>query len=510
MKHLTLFLAAAVAAAPLVGAAAQDGSVTTYARPQGVPVRATTNFDASLRCMDELLSRSDYSRGIPINALGLDEGGLASGAHTRDMIVSALARMSEKSRFFSISIDPSEETLASLPATTLIVAGSITAFERDVAGKSKGVGVNVGPVGFGFQNQTGESILSLTLYLQDGKGVVLPMTMQSVSMALKSRNKGGDISGSVGIAGGFLQMGFSGGDGPLQAIRALIDLSLIQAVGALAQVPYQRCLSLSQTDPAGIRDARRAFDRMKPAQRISLIAAALTARGLYRGADTAVLTPGLRQAIAEYQAQQQLPSLGLPTFEVYFSLYSQQYGAPSAPATPAIAAADNRNPLGIRVAPSGPYFKASSAGSAVIGKDYRASFAVTAARPANVACFYIDAARRTTKIFPNAQRPSARIRPGETLMLPGPNDIFQIIPEIDSVREYVACFSSAEPVERFVPLELRPNFAPGASPLPAADVEDLTARMQEGAPPDLSSHVLPFTMYCINPQNNKFRACPRP
>lgn len=485
-------------------AAAQDGGTAVFARPKYVPENASTNFEASLRCMDELLSRTQYTRGVPIYARTWDEGGTPIGAQTRDMIIAALARMTEKSRFFSIGVEPSPEMLASLPSTSLVVGGSVTAFERDVTGKNSGAGITLGPIGLGFQNVKSGSVMSISLYLQDGKGVVLPSTMQSLSMVLTSRSRSGDVSGDVKIGGGFFQMGFARTDGPLSAVRALIDLGLIQAVGAYAQVPYQRCLTLSQTDPRAIADARKAFDRMKPAQQIALIASALAQRGIYRGPATQVLTPDLREAIAAYQAQSKLSTLGLPTFEVYYSLYGASYGAPTPAPIPVIAGTPDSNPLGIRVAPFGPYFKAKGDDTFVIGKNYRASFAVTVARTGNVACFYIDAEKHATRIFPNPQRRFATLQPGDTLQLPGANDVFVIASEVEDAIETVTCAASTQPVERFLPAALQVDFAPGAPPLPVQDVESLVRALRQTGAPDLSINTLRFLTKCVNPETQGY------
>ncbi len=487
-------------------AVAQNDSASTYVRPQGTPVSASTNFDASLRCMDELLSRTRYGVGNVIYARSLDEG-KGSGSVTRDMIVASLGRMSEKSRIFRINIDPSEAKLLALPSTDLVVGGSITAFEQDVTAKGSGAGLTLGPLGFGFQNNKRDSIMSVTVYLQDGKGFVLPSTTQSLSMTLRSRDKGGDISGGVGLVSGFATVNFSGGDAPLQAVRALIDLALIQSVGAWAQIPYQRCLAVAQTDTAGIREARRAFDKMKPGQQISLIAAALSERGIYRGPPATAMTPELRRAISEYQAQQQLPSLGLPTFELYFALYGDRYGTAATPAVPAIVDPGNGNPLGVRVTPYGPAFVADSEGHFQIALGYRASFAVTATRPGNLLCYYTDARQRTTKVFPNSQRRSATIRAGDQIVIPGPGDIFSIAPEVPDSNEQLTCLASAQPLERFVPAALLADFGPGTPPLPIRSGEELLAKIRPTAPADLSTETLNYHVFCLDPTTGEGKKC---
>ncbi len=446
--------------------------------------------------MDELLARSNYATNIPIFVSPLDKEEVV-GAGTREMIISALARMSERSRAFTIRVNPTADEVRKATTEALVVGGSISAFDKGVGSSGGGGGFSVGPVGVGFRKQVLDSVISMTIYLQNRDGVVVPMTTQNVSMALKTKSKGGDLSGNVGLLGGFLALDFARADGPMQAVRALIDITLIQSIGAWAGVPYQRCLTLPQADPQAIQTARKAFDRMKPAEQLKQIADGLAARGLYAGpAPNGVLTQLLRQAISDYQMQQQLPPLGLPSFEVYFALYGERYGAPSAPAIPAIANARQPNPLGLRVAPYGPNFIDSRLDLPTILIGHRASFVISAVREAHVTCFYTDADNRTTRIFPNPNRPSDVLLPRENLVLPGPMDIYTIEPEVPGVDEFVTCAASGQPIGRDELGDLAPPVRPRVQPLPVADAKALERRLRDLGVPDLSVHQLRFHPVC--------------
>lgn len=471
-------------------------AVSTYSRPKSIPELASSNFDASLRCMDELLARSDYISHVPIFVSPLDKEEVV-GAGTREMIISALARMSERSRAFTIRVNPTAEEVRKSTPQALVVNGSISAFDKGVGSSGGGGGLSIGPVGVGFRKQVLDSVISMTIYLQDREGVVIPMTTQNVSMALKTKSKGGDLSGNVGLLGGFLALDFAKADGPMQAVRALVDITLIQSIGAFAGVPYQRCLTLSQSDPQAVQAARKAFDRMKPAEQLRQIAEGLTVRGLYSGpAANGALTQLLRQAISDYQMQQQLPPLGLPSFEVYYALYGERYGAPAAPAIPVVANARQPNPLGLRVAPYGPNFVESDRPLPVIITGYRASFVISAVRDAHVTCFYTDAENRTTRIFPNPNRPSDVLLPRENLILPGPMDIYTIEPEVPGVEEFVTCAASSQPIGRDDLGDLAPPVRPRTQPLPIANAELLERRLRALGVRDLSVHQLRFHPVC--------------
>jgi len=503
-KLLCLVVAGSLSLAPL---RAQNSSAAIYGRPQGLPERATTNFDASLRCMDDLLARSGLAGNEIIYASPLSEA-VASGAMTRDLVIASLARMSEKSRIFNIRTDIQSDRIEDIDPKSLLVTGSVTGFEENISAKGTGGALSFGPIGLGFRDQSGQALLTITIYFQDIKGYVVPLTTQSLSMVLKKRNEGGDLGGSIGLIGGFLDVSFDNNEGVQQALRALIDVALIQAVGSWAQVPYQRCLTLSQTDTGAIRAASKAFKKLKPKEQIGLIAAGLADRGLYPGSPPSELTPELRAAISNFQTQQQLPALGLPTFEVYFALYGAQFGAVSQPLQPVL---NPNNRLAIKVSAYGPAFTSGTGEDsqpiAILANDSRASFAVSTARDAHILCYYTDAQNRTTKVLPNSQRPSAKLRPGETLVIPGPQDIFVIKPEVLGAYEYMSCFASAAPFEGVLPAWLLADFTSANPQIPATGPDDLLAMMRKYGPPDLSSDSLKFLRDCLAPGKNSLGPC---
>jgi hypothetical protein len=476
MSKLLRQILAVISCAAATAASAAPPNTGVLVRPKSVPEAGTSNFDASLRCMDELLARSDYVSGYPVYVVALTNEEVLK-ATTRDMIVSALSRMSERSRAFRI------HTLAEsdkIPRDSLVVGGSITALEEGIIQKGQGGGISVGPLSLGRRGRTMDSLLNLTVYFQDGDGVVIPATTQNISVALRTTGRDGDISANFGLLGGSLSMDISQSDGPMSAVRALIDLGLVQAVGNWAGLPYQRCLTLSQTDPQSIQQARKLFDKLTRIEQLGLIAEGLSKRGIYRGSPKPErLTSDLRAAISDFQAQQGLSPLGLPSFEIYYALYASRFGAPVAPKAPVLATGQGRNPLGIRVSPSGSNFFSPPAGGNFIMTKARARFVVSSVREAYVTCFYTDANRQTTRIYPNPQRVTQRLMPGENLMLPGPEDIYTIEPEIDGVDESITCLASSAPVDEGRLGALAQSFAVGTPPLPVRDAAELEARLQQ-------------------------------
>lgn len=500
---LRLLACGTIAGSTLPAMAQSAQGVSTYARPKAVPSLASSNFDAAQRCMDDMLARSNYGSGVPIYVPPLDKE-MQIGASTREMMVAALARMSERSRLFEIRINPTVEDLAKADRHALVIGGAITAIDKGVVSEGKGGGISIPWISLGYRTQSLDSLLDTTIYFQNINGVVIPLTIQSVSMALRTKSKGGDLSGNVGSVGGFLAVDFARADGQMQAVRALIDLAMIQAVGSWAGVPYQRCLTIRQSDPTAIQTARRVFEKMKPAEQIRKIAEALAVRRLLVGdRPTDSVTQSLRQAIADFQMQQQLPALGLPTFEVYYALYADRYGSAPAPRNPIVAMGRNSNSLGLRIFPFGPNFVSDPDGTPFIVTGQRANFSVSAAQSVHVTCFYTDAGRRTTRIFPNHQHPDDLLLAYESLSLPGPSDIYTIEPDRVGGEEFVTCAASISPITDAQLGTLGRRFEPGAPPLPVADANALVQRLRELGPDQLTVDRLRFVGACQSPRDGK-------
>jgi len=495
LKNIALAL---LGAGVLGGGQAMAGptdSAYVRERPGAAPVRATTNFDATLRCMDDLLARNGYGNGIDLVPISLTDPKGDVGAATRDMIVAAASRMSEKSRFFTIhpTVDP-----ASLHGGVLIARGSITEFDKAVDGKGTGWGIGGTLTGVGMRKQRQSSVITVTLYFTDPTGALVPGTVQSVSMALSQQTEGGDLTGEIGDVGGFYELEFSHADGLHQAVRALIDLAMTEAVGAYAQAPYHRCLAVSGADPAAALQARKVFDHMKPPERITAIAKALAARELLREPPPSAMDAPLREAIADYEAQEGLPPLGLPTFDVYYALYQASYGAVAAPPTALMSPGP-----GVKVSPYGPGFHAMGDKGYLLSIGDRASFAVTVLRSAHVACYYTDGLKRTTRVFPNAQRTGDRLSAGETLVIPGPLDVYTIEPDVPSSREQLTCIASADELQSRLTPELRTSIGAGVAPIPVSGARDLIARARQAFGPDLSSDTFDYVVCagasdCVN------------
>ncbi|MDG2528916.1 DUF4384 domain-containing protein [Caulobacter endophyticus] len=438
-------MAAAFAALAFGLAFASAGAAQPLApgRPQSSPVRAGSNFDPALRCMDDLLSRTSVGAGIYLVPAPLDDPGGKMGV-TRDMIISAASRMSEKSRFFSIATD----TRSLDGAVWFTTLGSVTSLDQQVESSGKGGGASIGNVFSGnVSKRSGASNLTVSLAFTDGKGLVVPGTFHSEQITLRTKGKAGYLGGSIGTVGGSLDFESSVDEGPQAAVRALIDLAMIEAVGALTQTPYADCLAKVAVDPLDREQAFAAFNRLKPAEQRAAVVQGLAQRGLVAAtADDAEL----RLAIATFERAQGLPPSSKPGFEVYYALRQAQ-AAPAA----TLAKRVGRGPA-VRVSPSGAgftYDQTSDYPVARVGN--KLAFEVTVVEPSYVACYYTDAASTVTRVFPSARRPAYRLAAGEILRIPSDQDGFIIRPAAGDKGEWLTCLAAPDNflprIEGFVP-----------------------------------------------------------
>lgn len=495
LRHLGSALALLGLAACATGPA---DNAFTAASPVTPVVSADSIFDSALQCMDELLARTGLPKEVTLAPTELYDPTNKFGASTNDMIIAAALRMSERSRFFKVVEMGAQGTTAPQAADAkFIVRGSITAFDRAVTGTSASGGIDVdqkAQLGGRFQRQA--SVLTVSLRLQTRDGAVVPGSNSSVSIAIQQRSAGLDLTGKIAGLGGFGELEFDRAEGQHQALKTLVDLAMIQAVGNLTHVPYSRCLARPESDPASVQAARKAYDKLKDPERLSAIAEALRRRGFYSGPKAAAMTPDLRSAISAFMTSQGRAPTGLPTFEVFYALTGDQYGAPG-------AGTDGRAAAGPtpKIAPIGSnIYYGPTAGAFVAYARSRLSFSVTLAADGYLTCFYSDAHGRLTRVYPNPQQPAEFVPAGQPVLLPGPRDVFAIIAGADLTAadlqpgkawpEYISCFAARQPIVPRLPAGIAPALS--AQPLAAKGPSDLTAQIRAATGPALWSDILVY------------------
>lgn len=470
-------LGALVAATMLIPSAAAQKRPSP-GRPSNVPVNAQSAFDPALSCMDELLSRSSSAgSGFYLIPAGIDDPD-GKGGFTRDMIIGAATKMSQRSHFFTIAFDP-DNLPENRKGGFLRTAGSLTGLDQQVSTKDGGGGLSIASViGANATNRTGISNLTVSFYLLDANQQLIDGTFSSATLTLESKSKARLVSGALSFLGGSLSMSSSETDGLHAGVKALIDLAMIQAVGSFIQVPYAQCLAA-----VGSADTRAAlwdeYRKMKPPAQREAIVAAMVRRGLAPANPTPVQ---LRQAIAAFERSQGLP----PSGEIRFELFEKLRQIDTTPA-PMNRPATGRPAVHVAGAP-GP-FRYNTGDLPRVAATDKLAFQVTVAEPAYVACYYADADGKVTRLFPNPGRPAYRLAPGEVLRMPGDQDPYVIRGQTRGVTEWVTCLAASDD---FLPRIAHAVPDAAFTPLDRFDGPDALIRAATGADPNLSVDTLTY------------------
>jgi len=452
----------------LVGCQTNPETVSTIAQPKTPVVKTITNFSNSLRCMDDLFI-AHAKQGIVITSDGIPDETDRIAAGTKDMLITALSKMTVKSRavqfldverngdsvFFVQTQLRKSGPVGQLPQ--YYVRGAITQFENDVADDGQQFSLGISPfLSLGFARDQFVSLMSLDMSIGNMQTWrIEPGLHTSNTIAIVSRSQGvnteavvNSVSGAFGIDNGRVE-------GSGQALRTLIELSMIELLGKLTKVPYWRCLELESTDPRFEETARDWYDAMAPEERVRAVQAGLQRLAEYDGPVDGTVSPRLRQAINRYKAVNELVPDGRVGFGLYYSLLTTDVlTRKSAPATDAAtqttAPVLPESPIGLSVRP------AYQAGRALRAGD-RIRFEVSVAQDADVYCYYeyLDKGQwNVARIFPSQFQPEKRLRAGQSIQLPPPSDPFSIELTSTGEEESVGCVATAKP---YLPAQ-RPEF----------------------------------------------------
>jgi Domain of unknown function (DUF4384) len=342
------------------------------------------------------------------------------------------------------------------------------------------------------------SVVSMDLNL--GKLVtrqIIPGMSANNSIAVVREGKGADAGGVIGKAGLSFNVSFDRSEGFHQAVRNLVELSTIELLGKLTRVPYWQCLSIDQTNSTFKSEAREWFDAMGEREREDFARTNLTRLGYLGPAGEG----GLREAIARYQAENDLIPSGRTDFDLYYRLLgAARAGRPVAVA----AAAPPAQPPGDPTAPI-PTAQAASVAAgppslALISERgprpvYRPNEMLVLQAQANrdgfLYCYYQDAEGTVARIFPNRFQPDAFVKSGTPVQIPpaGPEQAFAIRFDRPGAREAVACVAAADEVGLKLPQELKRG---DLEPLPARSLDDVLSAFRRVADGRASAAVIPI------------------
>jgi hypothetical protein len=478
---LTMALLALLAACETRSDRAYD-----VAQPRTAAVRNIGNFNEALRCMDDMFI-AQGKQDIYITTAGIPDatGLIATG--TKEMFITAVSRMSAKSNAFHfVDYDPTQLDVQVLSemvglrqefvAPNYYVRGAITQLDSNVLQSSAAAGVSIPGLDAAFSANKVVSVVSIDLNM--GKLVtrqIMPGISSSNSIAVVQSGKGADVGGLIGKAGLSLSVSLDKSEGFHQAVRNLIELSTIEILGKLTRVPYWQCLSIEATNPNFRSEARTWFDLMGEGERNRFVSAALARTGYLQG-QSAAGGPALSDAVARYQAENDLVPNGRIDFDLYYRLLAADTRRPSVRtvaaavpmAEPAVAAPATA-PLGLVVGSQRGPRPTYRIGETMV-------IAVQPTRDAYVYCYYQDAAGTVARIFPNRFQPDPFLQAGHQIEIPPAGQkSFAIRFDAPGGAEAVACLGSDREVGLRLPDRLK---AQDLEPLPVKGLDEVAAQFR--------------------------------
>jgi len=473
-----------VIACALAGCASVGEKAYVKGRPKTEVVRTTTSFTGSLRCMDDLFA-SYGVQSVPITTIGIPDSTGQVNAGVRDMLITTIARMSERSgafRYVDWEYDNKElqvmwqlardadksayETEYENPR--YYIRGAVTQFDRNIVDRRYGAGV-AGE----YQDYNGDlggdvnfdaSVLALDLNVGDilSRNIV-PGLSSNNSLAIDRR--GGALAGALANANLGVTFDFTATDaeGTHLAVRTLVELGAVESLGKLTRVPYWRCLQIESTAPGVQRELHDWWGDMSEEERLLFAERALIANGYLEGPADGRPDSASREAIARYQAEQDLVVSGRANFELYQALIGSD--RPLSEGPPKTFVKKNKTPdpakdaLPVRAPVQIELFTDRGTEPTYAPMELlRANVQVSG--NAYVYCYYQESAGGVMRIFPNRFQPDAHIAAGEIVAIPSLTAGFQIVPEQPG-HEEILCVASDRELANHLPHELQvPDLVP--------------------------------------------------
>jgi peptidoglycan hydrolase-like protein with peptidoglycan-binding domain len=494
-RSRTRFTALATASAMLLPflAGCQTRPQVAYdaAQPSTRAVHNIGNFNEALRCMDDMFL-AQGKRDIYITTAGIPDATGLIAAGTKEMFISAVSRMSATSNAFRfVDYDPTQTDVQILSeliglrddfvAPNYYIRGAITQLDTNVLQASGSAGVSIPFVDLGVTANQVVSVVSIDLNV--GKLTtrqIIPGLSAANSIAVVQSGKGADVGGLIGKAGLSLSVSLDKAEGFHQAVRNLIELSTIEILGKLTRVPYWQCLSIASTNPSFRNEARGWFDIMGTGERERFVQGRLVTAGYLRGADQAP-GPALTDAIARYQAENDLVPSGRIDFDLYYRLLAAESRHPAVAAaavapppveTAAAAISTVEPPRLVIGTPRGP--------KPVYHVGDTLAMTVQPTENAFVYCFYQDATGTVARVFPNRFQANAFVPARTQIDIPPPGrHSFAIRFDRPGAQEQVACVAAEREIGLRLPDQLKKQ---DLEPLPVSGLDDVVNRFREMSP----------------------------
>ena len=472
----TLTIAIANCATPqcLANAAAPPApTVQTQPAPSGpkaVPQRNVTQFADGLRCMDDMLYRFGV-RDVSVMIEEMQDQSHRLGAGTRDMMVSAFADMTRRSRGVRlITFGSDNQNVVQLLSIAqrlndfkvvpqYDVRGSITQFDEDVTRRQGSLGVSLLPTLFGarFTSTTQTSVLGFDASVVTTADLSLVPGASSKNTVIVTRDDKGVGDGQAQIHNGNLSFSFgvARNEGVAQSLRNMVELSSIELTGKLLRLPYWGCLNVDVGNPEVQREMEDWFLSMQGTPELArFLQEQLRNRKFYDGPSDGVLNAAAGDALAAYRRALGMSEAGEPDFTLFKAFLLSPI--PKAPDKPFLADKAAVAPASPAHAPSREIRLSVRVAKSRYRKGEPIELTVTTAQPAYVYCYVQSPTTgKIQRIFPNRFMRDPRLEANTPLQLPGAQGFKMLAGGEDVKQQVVGCLATEREVYNDLPPTLR-------------------------------------------------------
>lgn len=486
-----------------------EQTAATRQGPEVAPFRSITGFSSALRCMDNMMI--DYGvRDVSLLVEDILDQTRKVNAGTRDMLITAMSDMTRRSRGMRVVAFGRDTTnaisfLASAQRQSAYdvvpqygIKGSVSQFDENVIRNQKDLGISFQPfIDLGLSRDAASSVLGLDLSVLSTEDLsILPgVTSRNSVMILKS-GKGFDGDAAYHKFGLSFSMSLSKSEGQSQALRALVELAVIELAGKLTKTPYWTCLGAKPESSEEIRLEIADWYYAMATSRVELIGYfqnQLRRRGFYQGPVDGEFNPAIDQAISNYRG-----ALGLSREAVLDEAFFKAYlGADHSkiprPAEPARYAADAPAPVAEATTASPAPTPAplrvritTPNGQTIFARGAPITLAVQPSRDAHVYCYLQDENARVMRFFPNRFAKDSFVAADKPLSLPGRMP-FQLAMKGAGAKETIACFASPKDIAGQLPAVA---FGSDFEPLASGSLEQIRAAFVNVAGPTVAQETL--------------------
>ncbi|MBI1889584.1 MAG: DUF4384 domain-containing protein [Burkholderiales bacterium] len=457
---LTLALTACVTTEESVRKEAKEVTTTLRAGPEQAPLKTITNFSSGLRCMDNMFLMYGV-RDLVVISEDLSDNTKKVSAGTRDMLFSAVSEMTKRSKavrliaygsdssnLVSFMKEAEKKNLFQL-TPKYGIRGSITQLDENVAKKTEGGGISIGEFGIGRAATAATTILGLDLTMMSTEDLsILPGVSSTNSVAIFKSGSG--VEGEAGYSkfGINYQANLSRSEGTAQALRNLVELSVIELFGKLTKTPYWVCLGAnSQSETVKNEIADWYSGMYSDGEIVSYWQQQMRIRGVYSGEVNGQNDDALIEAITAYREAMGLSKSAVVDLN-FFTAYldanhydvapkaREKLAANRSAKTTALAANDT-TPVKLTVG--------SHKGGNQFTRGEKLTVKVSTNRDAYVYCFMQDETKKIARFFPNRFSKDALVSAKKGLQIPKGQE-FSINANSKGVNEQIMCFGTGKDV----------------------------------------------------------------